>query len=498
MHDSERLIADLKAEVERLNYQLSLKERELQEKSLELQAAYQQLTQSAEDLRVTYMNASVLSKIGQELTSSLDFEQIFERLYNQINFIMDAAVFGVFIYKSEEQVIEASFLLENAVRLRATKISMNEEKLVVWCIKNRKEIIIGDSDAEFHLYVPTLQLVAGDKPYSVLYFPMIFEGEVIGAITTQSFRKHAYTSYHIDIMQTVASYTAIALYNAKSYSEVKKSHEEINEQRVQLAKAFEEIRLQKEEITDSIKYAKRIQEALLPSIEEIKKTFPQSFIFYKSRDIVSGDFYWFTKKNNKNIIAAVDCTGHGVPGAFMAVLGSSLLDEIILEKGIQEPDQILEEINISLQQRLKQLNPTTATQDGMDIALLVYDETKSNLKYAGANNPLYWIRGDDLFEVQGDRLSVGGGDYFGKDRKFSAVSLDVKPGDLYFIFTDGYADQFGGERDEKFKYKRLKHLLLSIRNETMEKQMQILQDKHLEWKGNREQTDDILIIGLKF
>ncbi|MCS6903919.1 MAG: SpoIIE family protein phosphatase [Bacteroidia bacterium] len=496
MQDSE--IFQLKAEIEHLKKLLSQKEKELQEKTSELQAAYQQLTQSAEDLRVTYMNASVLSKIGQELTSSLDFEQIFERLYNQINFIMDAAIFGVFIYNSAEQTIEASFLLENAVRLRPTTISMNEEKLVVWCIKNRKEIIIGDSDSEFHLYIPKLQLIAGEKPYSVLYFPMIFEDEIIGAITTQSFRKHAYTSYHIDIMQTVASYTAIALYNARSYNEVKKSHEEINQQRVQLAKAFAEIQQQKEEITDSIRYAKRIQEALLPSIEDIKQAFPQSFIFYQSRDIVSGDFYWFTKKQHKNIIAAVDCTGHGVPGAFMAVLGSSLLDEIILEKNIEEPDQILEEINISLQQRLKQLSPSTATQDGMDIALLIYDESKGILKYAGANNPLYWIRGSDLFEVQGDRLAVGGGEFFGKNRKFSAVSLEVKPGDLYYIFTDGYADQFGGEKDEKFKYKRLKQLLLSIRHEPMDRQMELLRKTHIEWKGEREQTDDILIIGLKF
>lgn len=249
------------------------------------------------------------------------------------------------------------------------------------------------------------------------------------------------------------------------------------------------------DITDSINYAKRIQEALLPAKELKYEIFPNAFVFFKPRDIVSGDFYWFTKKNGKRIITAVDCTGHGVPGAFMSMIGNTFLTEIIEGKGITQPADILSEMRYLVIKSLKQTHDMTESKDGMDMALLAFDDETNTVEYSGANNPLWLIRNGECIEYKPDKRPIG---YFrGEGRPFTNHKIELQKGDTIYIFTDGYADQFGGKNGKKLKYKPFKETLLSIQHEPMLKQEEILLEKFNEWKGILGQIDDVLIIGIR-
>ncbi len=249
------------------------------------------------------------------------------------------------------------------------------------------------------------------------------------------------------------------------------------------------------DITDSINYAKKIQEAILPPKELKYEIFENAFVFFKPRDIVSGDFYWFNKKNGKRIITAVDCTGHGVPGAFMSMIGNTFLTEIIEGKGITEPAAILSEMRFLVIKSLKQTHDTTESKDGMDMSLLCFDDEKRTVEYAGANNPMWLMRKGECIEYKADSRPIGY--YRGKGLPFTNHKIDYQKGDTFYIFTDGYADQFGGPRGKKLKYKPFKEILLSIQKEPMLKQEEILEQKFVEWKGGLDQIDDVLIIGIR-
>ncbi|HLC83178.1 MAG TPA: tetratricopeptide repeat protein, partial [Bacteroidia bacterium] len=251
------------------------------------------------------------------------------------------------------------------------------------------------------------------------------------------------------------------------------------------------------EVFDSIKYAKRLQEAILPNNDFIKKLFPESFVFYKPKDIVSGDFYWFEHWGNKKMFAAVDCTGHGVPGAFMSIVGYNLLNQAINEHGLTKPNLILNELNKGITKTLKQTFEDSAVKDGMDISLCSYDEKTNVLEYSGAFNSLWLLRDNAIVEIKADKQPVGL--FLGEELKsFTNQEIPVKKGDIFYVFTDGYADQFGGPKGKKFKYKQLQNILLANASKTMDEQKNILENSITSWQGNLEQIDDILIIGVRF
>jgi ligand-binding sensor domain-containing protein/serine phosphatase RsbU (regulator of sigma subunit) len=248
------------------------------------------------------------------------------------------------------------------------------------------------------------------------------------------------------------------------------------------------------DITDSINYARRIQQAILPLESDIKRSLPQSFVLFKPRDIVSGDFYWFAQVGSKSILAVVDCTGHGVPGAFMSMIGNSLLNEIVYEKKIYEPAAILDYLNEGVRMSLKQNQQENETQDGMDISLISIE--RNILEYAGAHRPLYLIRNGVLEEISADKFPIGG---MQKDeiKKFVNKKLELKKGDSIYMFSDGYVDQFGGEKGKKFMSKRFQELLLSVQEKSMEEQKNILNATIETWKNKTEQVDDILVAGVR-
>jgi ligand-binding sensor domain-containing protein/serine phosphatase RsbU (regulator of sigma subunit) len=250
-----------------------------------------------------------------------------------------------------------------------------------------------------------------------------------------------------------------------------------------------------ERITDSINYAQRIQDAILPGSDFINSLFDDYFIYFQPKDIVSGDFYWVGEKDDKIIVAAVDCTGHGVPGALMSMIGNTLLNEIINEKGIVDSGEILNHLRNDVIRALKQSDAEGSQQDGMDIALCVWDRTKNSLQFSGAHNPLYHFRDGVLTVYKGERQHIG---YVkGEFQPFEKISIEIQKGDTVYIFSDGFVDQRGEIEKRKFYSARFQKLLTSIQHEPMMKQKEILKNTFNEWKGNVDQFDDVLVLGIR-
>jgi ligand-binding sensor domain-containing protein/serine phosphatase RsbU (regulator of sigma subunit) len=301
-------------------------------------------------------------------------------------------------------------------------------------------------------------------------------------------------------------------------AEVVKKKDEILEKNIELEQQQEEIIAQNEKmekqagelyltnykisqknrkITASITYAKRIQDVMLPLLKHIQEALPESFVFYRPRDIVSGDFYWFHKKNDKIIIAAVDCTGHGVPGAFLSLVASNLLHNIIVNKGIFDPSRILNLLHFSVFSYLKQNE--THNQDGMDIALCCIDKKERTVSFAGAKNPLVYVKKDELKIFKGIKNSIGGfSKYSDKQLNFKnhVVQLDDEP-TTFYLYTDGFQDQFGGKKGEKFRTVPFRSLLREISQEPVREQKGLLKKAFEDWKGKGKQIDDILVLGFK-
>lgn len=249
------------------------------------------------------------------------------------------------------------------------------------------------------------------------------------------------------------------------------------------------------EIMESITYAKRIQSAKLPEINQIKKVFPESFIIFKPKDIVSGDFYYLHQNNSIDFIAAADCTGHGVPGAFMSLIGFEKLDEAMAKSS--DTSEILSLLNQGIKKSLNQTESDESTRDGMDIALCGLDKKNGKLMFSGANRPLWIVKNESnqLEEVKATKKAIGG--ISEQNQKFDTTEVQVNKGDTFYIFSDGYSDTFGGPNAKKLTTKKFKEILCSIQHLSMPEQEKYLIDFIENWKGQIEQVDDILVIGVR-
>jgi ligand-binding sensor domain-containing protein/serine phosphatase RsbU (regulator of sigma subunit) len=271
---------------------------------------------------------------------------------------------------------------------------------------------------------------------------------------------------------------------------------ELLEEKEKLQTAYSEIDEKNKDITDSIHYAKRIQQAILPSDTMWKQLLPESFILYKPKAIVSGDFYWLEKWGNQTLVGAVDCTGHGVPGAFMSIVGHNILTQAVNVLGLSKPALILNETNKQLSKKLNQDPDVATVRDGMDIALIAINYPKLKIEFAGANNPLWIIRNNELIQLNGDKFPIG--IFVGEElQQFKNHEWELQKDDCIYIFTDGYADQFGGPKGKKFKYKQFQDLLIANHKKPFEEQKIILEKTIEDWIGDLEQIDDILVIGIK-
>ncbi len=263
-----------------------------------------------------------------------------------------------------------------------------------------------------------------------------------------------------------------------------------------LMKQKEELSVKNKNITDSINYAKRIQSAMMPPEKFFKTLFPQSFILHIAKDIVSGDFYWINEVDNIIFIAAVDCTGHGVPGAFMSIIGFELFRKLTNVQKIKHPSEVLNNLNFDFQSIFRDIENINL-RDGMDLAFCAVDKKKRILEFSGAFNPLYLLRNNSIIEIKADRYSIGLEPTDTEKFDFTNHMVKLEKDDVFYIFSDGYVDQFGGPEGKKYKYRRFRHLLLALHKLPIETQHHLLNKSIMEWKGDLEQVDDILVIGIK-
>ena len=286
----------------------------------------------------------------------------------------------------------------------------------------------------------------------------------------------------------VMSQTRILIKTRKLLKEKGQALELIEVQKV-------ELELKDRNITDSLIYAQRIQEALLPSESYFRKHFADSFILFKPKNIVSGDFYWIGEKGEKIFVVAADCTGHGVPGALMSMIGLKIIEKTINEDNIEIPSKILAVMNKGLEKTFsREKNIGTIIRDGMDIGLCIIDRKRKKVDYAGAFLPLYLIRDGNLIEIIADKIIIGmnpGG------LPYTDHEIDLLDDDIFYIFSDGYVDQFGGNENKKFMYRRFRYLLTTIHHFPVNDQKAILDENIKTWMGSNEQVDDIMVIGFR-
>lgn len=475
----------VKKNIEKRNEQVRIKlENMVYERTLEVEKQKKILETQASRLEEHSKDLAILGKIGRELTSTLEFEEIFQNLYRYTNSLVDATTFAIHVINSEKHVLECKFFMEHHQRQPEISIPLDDEtKLAVRCVKSGMEIIIKDSTQELDFESGETTILYGSLTRSVIYLPLKVKNKIIGDLTVQSLEPDAYSSEDLEILRSLAAYTAIALDNASAYSAIDRQKEKLTSAYIK--------------IEDSIQYARRIQDAILPDKIDIEKYFPSSFIFYQPREIVSGDFYWFASVNNYKIIAAVDCTGHGVPGAFMSVLGSSLLDEIIKSREIVSPAEILNLLNQSVLTALKQYQKESSILDGMDIALISINQDFSELKFAGANRPITLVSNGIVELINGNKFPIGGKFLNHSTKEFDEYATKLNKGDRIYLYTDGYADQFGGGKRQKFLNKRLIQLIESQIGHPFSDNYDTFKATFNTWKNNTPQLDDVLVIGIE-
>lgn len=310
----------------------------------------------------------------------------------------------------------------------------------------------------------------------------------------------AYIIYGLILIIIIFLAARIASYRLKKKNQwleqvVDERTKEIQHKNVELEQQKDEILHQKTEIEDSINYAQRIQNAMLPLSEEVVSGLKELFILFKPKDIVSGDFYWYGKVEDNHIFVCADCTGHGVPGAFMSMVCADKLNQTVREEKIISPDKILEEVNRGIKTALKQAGDKDSTRDGMDCAIITVNFNEKKLFYSGANRPIWLVRNEELLETKATKVAVGGHTPF--DQEYELHEFEVQQNDLIYLSSDGYADQFGGDKGKKMKVKKFKEKVMEIHKLPLDEQARELNQHFEDWRGDHEQIDDVCVFGLK-
>jgi serine phosphatase RsbU (regulator of sigma subunit) len=374
---------------------------------------------------------------------------------------------------SQKQIIVVQ---QNEVKVQQDTLANQKAKIGIQIAMIDEQLKkIGDQESKIKIQLATLE-----KQKIILYF-------VLFVLVLVSF-----LGYYIYRSYMIKKEANIRLEEKNRTISAQK--DEIEKQRDLAAAQRDQIAYQKKHITDSIIYAKRIQTALIPSLELFSDKL-EHFVLYKPLAIVSGDFYWVSSKDNFQVIIAADCTGHGVPGAFMSMLGVTMLNEIVNSKHIMMPDQIIENLRQGIIKSLKQVVDEDTVKDGMDIAVCLVDFNENILWFSGANNPLYLVRGGELIHYRADKMPVA---IHYKMLPFTLHKIDLQKGDAFYIFSDGYADQFGGPKEKKFMSMQLKENLVEMAGKPMLQQGERLNEIFEEWRGDNPQVDDVILIGVKY
>ncbi len=469
---------------------------ELQEKNMELQEQREEILQKNEELHSqkeeiytqkerierSYVNMGVISKIGQKVTATLDMQEIMRIVYQDVKALMPADRFGIGKYNETKQQIEYQYYVDNGQEIANVVVSTKGERLAGWVVRNYRYVFMNDMRLEYERYLKNLEEYSNRMPSAIICIPLAIKGKVMGLINVQSQQANAYEKYHLDMLQTLANYVSIAVYNSDVYGSLKNANQIIQEKN--------------KHITDSIRYAQTIQQAVLPNVHDFE-AFTSNFVLFLPKDIVSGDFYWVHVHDRTTYVAAVDCTGHGVPGAFMSMLGNDILDETV-GLGITHPPQILETLHQRIFERLDQKSGTN--DDGMDVCLckITYPEDQNEdikVVFAGAKRPLFYHDGTEIQEIKGSNKAIGG-NYKDRSKTFVGISCQLKKGNTLYLTTDGYIDQNNTNR-RKFGTVRFTKMLDQLQGKPMDEQRTIIEIELQKHQGEEEQRDDITVIGIE-
>jgi len=423
-------------------------------------------TQKAEILH----QKALLDSLDKEIATK-------EKTLNEKQKVLDRQFVQISKQQGEISVQKKTIVVQqNEVQVQKDTLSNQKGKIAIQMARIDDQLKkIGEQEGKIKV-----QLVAIEKQKLVLYF-------VLFALLLVSI-----LGYYIYRGYKIKKEANIRLEEKNRTISMQK--DEIEKQRDLAAAQRDQIGYQKRHIEDSIMYAKRIQTALIPSLELFSDKL-EHFVLYKPLAIVSGDFYWLSAQSNPQVIISADCTGHGVPGAFMSMLGVTLLNEIVNGKHILMPDQIIENLRQGIIKSLKQVAEEDSIKDGMDIAVCVVDFDKNILWYAGANSPLYLVRGGELIHYRADKMPVA---IHYKMEPFTLHKIDLQRGDAFYIFSDGFADQFGGPKQKKFMSLQLRETLVAMAGKPMLQQGEELNEIFEEWRGDGPQIDDLTFIGIRY
>jgi len=433
-------------------------------------------------------------KASQSLSGEVNFERLMK---NMVMIVMEnaGAEYAVFIKNEDEK-----YLIQAKGRYDGTNIEVMQSEpiensnsiplnVVNYVIRTHKSIVLDNaiSDETYSDWYITKNNVK-----SVFCHPISHKNKLVAVLYLENnLSTHVFTSQRIETINILSSQIAVSIENALLYDNLEKK---VEQRTLQLQNAKNELEKSHKSITDSIMYAKRIQKAVLPNSEGMKKLFPEHLIFFKPRDIVSGDFFFIKQFGNKIFVAVADCTGHGVPGAFMSMLGIAILNELVRKAEIQNSAQLLDELRSQIKYSLQQTGQFLERQDGMDIAFATIDAETHMMSYAGAHNSLWIFRNSELIELKADKMPVG---VFKRETPFTHHQFALQANDILYLFSDGYYSQFQHTTKETMKIKQFRNFVSEIHRLEFDVQKQKLETYLNEWKGSEPQVDDILIIGVK-
>ena len=503
------------------------------------------------DNKIDENDISTVLKAATALSETIRFDELIEKLLN-IAIENTGATKGILLlYRDEKLFIQAISDHESSKVNVLDPIPYDQGNHLATSVVNytvrAKKYVIADNAIDNDNFLDDKYIIE-NNPKSILCFPILHKNQLSGVYYFENnLAAKAFTHNRVNIMTILSSQIAMSIDNAMLYrglehkvdtrtkeviaknrilteqkeeietqkniavkqrdelenamiqnlnqqSELQNAMKTINEQNETLTNKQIQLEERSKEVTDSIKYAKRIQDTILPTEKIIHEYLPYSFVLYKPRDIVSGDFYWFHQKFGQIHFAAVDCTGHGVPGAFLSIIGHNELGKII-DRQIK-PAKILDQLNTNVFNLLNSDKDIEfVTKEGMDMVLCYFDLKKKKLQFAAAHNSLYVIRNNELTIHKGEWRSIG--ERIDDDFSYTNYEIDIEEDDVIYMLTDGYADQYGGPKRKKFKYRRFKELIMEIHHKPMQEQKIILNRTFEDWKGENEQIDDVLVIGIK-
>lgn len=442
----------------------------------EIETQKDRIEEQNKSLALSLATLEAVSDIGKKITKALELSDLSQLLYDRLQQLVPIEGLGIGIFNATEKRLDFKFFIEKNKLLPAYyELISDTQFLAVQAFLQKERVLRTEIEKGAAIHYNDRQLAERLQPQAAVCLPLVVENRSIGVMMVQSYTERNFEEKDLALLQALAVYVGIALDNASAY---------------------EIIREKNRNITDSIRYALTIQESILPTYEKMNQVFKDYFILFKPKDIVSGDFYWLNVQGEYRFVAVVDCTGHGVPGAFMSMIASTLLTDIVSIEKLTSPAAILKKLNAEVKLALKQ--DEKQNDDGLDVALCVFKKEVDEcfeVIFAGAKRPLYYAQAGEIYEIRGDKYAIGGRDRK-REKHFQEHTLSLQAGATLYLTTDGYGDQ-ANEEKVKIGSSRLKEMLKHLQKEPLPVQKEALLTAFEAFRRNLPQRDDVTILGLK-